>query len=111
MKTFSVKLDGPMSRIFLDTFSKTLISLGFVKGEEIRNPEAPDLYEFVQDGFRVLVTDEEEAGLHRIEITSRDGDVAPLIEKTIRALITHIINLFSEKGLLEIEKLRECITS
>lgn len=110
MKSLDLKLDPSLRDLFLDAFKKTLLSLGFQKGEEVRSPDAPDLYEYIHNGFRILITDREEAGVHKINITSRDGDVLPFVEKTIKALITHIINVFAQQGLKEIEKFRECIS-
>lgn len=110
MKSLDLKLDIPLARLFLDAFGKTLLSFGFQKGEVVKNPDAPDLYEYIHDDVRILVTDKEEAGVHKINITSRENDILPLIEKAIRALITNIINVFADLRLREIEKLRDCIS-
>ncbi len=111
MKPFEIKIDDPLAKMFLDAFEKTIISLGFQKGEEVRNPDAPDLLEYVQDNFRILVTVEQEADHHKISISSRDGDVIPFIEKSVKTLLTHVINVFVAKGLKEIENIRECLNA
>jgi hypothetical protein len=110
MSTFEIKLDGSLTRLFLSTLEKTLLALGFNKGEEIRSPDAPDLTEYLQEGFRVVVTNAEEGDFHKIQISSRDGDVLPLVEKSVKALLTHIVNLFAERGLKELERVRDCIS-
>ena len=111
MTSFEIKLESSLARLFLSTLEKTLLSLGFNKGEEIRSPDAPDLTEYLQEGFRVVVTNAEEGDTHKLQITSRDGDVMPLVEKSVEALLTHIVNLFAEKGLKELERVRDCISS